>query len=662
MTLLSPNHNHAADECIAQIPQHHIPTQEEKVRASESFNKSVLVAAHMAALHDAYIMEMATHPVNEVNIKPASPTSSIGGLKTSTLKQLKIGKVHRRRVVNGTLCSKTLCTKTHSGLMVVNVLEDEEGNATPIYLSNGMEGNGGSAQAQRYYPQDSKVAVKEPYLTRLPDGEVVLLVEKMTDLVFLWVPDYVEENEGSKGSGEYKDGREVFAMEKKDGMPDDDTSEAPSGNVPVEEEEVEAKSSTASRELKFDNLSDNVKTEEAGKDQETDEVENVKIEEAEKDQETGEVENGRIEEDGIGQATGEVDNLKAEEDGKDQESAIGECEAEKDQETGDVENGRIEEDGKGQERGEVDNLKAEEDGKGQERGEVDNLKAEEDGKDQESAIVVEGVRDADEARKTIDVDGTDEKGGIDAEEKFVEVAKTDQASRDLSLEDMVSMHKSEDDSADANGVKAGEGEDAKATKKNGDESEGVAEKGESMQEDIYKQDTKQEKPVGDVDAGATAASLRIKGNALFARGEFNKAIDMYKRGAEKAQLDKLKKEEVLCLSNRAEVWLRLCRNRAALDDAEAALKILRELGDDDANKGDLALAKALFRKGRALMGLHKYEDAMRVLQEVLAKAPTDRQLREAAMKCRDRVQHVLKPGKRQRAAMNRKKSASFMMQ
>ncbi|MCO5557002.1 hypothetical protein L7F22_010557 [Adiantum nelumboides] len=612
MTLLSPNHNHAANECIAQIPQHHIPTQEEKVRASESFNKSVLVAAHMAALHDAYIMEMATHPVNEVNIKPASPTSSIGGLKTSTLKQLKIGKVHRRRVVNGTLCSKTLCTKTHSGLMVVNVLEDEEGNATPIYLSNGMEGNGGSAQAQRYYPQDSKVAVKEPYLTRLPDGEVVLLVEKMTDLVFLWVPDYVEENEGSKGSGEYKDGREVFAMENKDGMPDDDTSDAPSGNVPMEEE---AKSSTASRELKFDNLSDNAKTEEVGTDQVTDKVENVKIEEAEKDQETGEVENVKIKE------------------------------AEKDQETGEVENGRIEEDGKDQARGEVD-----------------NLKAEEDGKDQESAIVAEGVRDADEVRNTVDVDGTDEKGGIDAEEKFVEVAKTDQASRDLSLEDMVSIRKSEDDSADASGVKAGEGEDAKATKKNANESEVVAEKGESMQEDIYKQDIKQEKPVGDVDAGVTAASLRIKGNTLFARGEFNKAIDMYMRGAEKAQLDKLKKEEVLCLSNRAEVWLRLCRNQAALDDAEAALKILRELGDDDANKGDLALAKALFRKGRALMGLHKYEDAMRVLQEVLTKAPADRQLREAAMKCRDRVQHVLKPGKRQRAAMNRKKSASFMTQ
>ncbi|KAI5073175.1 hypothetical protein GOP47_0011188 [Adiantum capillus-veneris] len=525
MTLLSPKHNYAADECIAQIPQHHIPTQEEKVRASESFNKSVLVAAHMAALHDAYILEMATHPVNEVNIKPASPTSSIGGLKPSTLKQLKIGKVHRRRVVNGTLCSKTLCTKTHDGLMVVNVFEDEEGNATPIYLSNAMEGNGGSAQAQRFYPQDSKVAVKEPYLTRLPDGEVVLLVEKMTDLVFLWVPDYVEENEGSKeGNCMYEDGREAFALEKKDGMPNDDTKDADIGNVSLTEEE-DVKSSSASRELKFDSL--------------------------------------------LG-AMGKVDNVKIEDDGKDEENASS------------------------------------------------------------GALAAENVIDSGEV-------------------------KADQGSRDLSMEDILSMCKSEHGNRNVNGATVRNSEDEEV-EEIGKESKTGGEV-ERVDADIRKPEIQQEER--DVGTGETAASLRVKGNALFTRGEYNKASDMYTRATEKARLDIMKKEEVLCLSNRAEVWLRLCRNQAALDDAESVLKILREL-DDDTNKGDLALAKALFRKGRALMGLHKYEDAMRVLQEVLGKAPADRQLREAATKCRDRLQHVLKPGKRQRAAMNRKKSGSFM--
>lgn len=556
MTLLSPNHNYAADECIAQIPQHHIPTQEEKVRASESFDKSILVAAHMAALHDAYILEMATHPVNEVNIKPASPTSTIGGLKPSTLKQLKIGKVHRRRVVKGTLCSKTLCTKSHNGLMVVNVFEDEEGNATPIYLSNAMEGNGGSAQAQRCYPQDSKVAVKEPYLTRLPDGEVVLLVEKMTDMVFLWVPDYVEENEGSKGDGMFKDGREVFAMEKDevDEVPKSDPKDEDNGNVPedvVTDEDV--KSSSASRELKFDDL--------------------------------------------MG-AKGEVTS-------------------------------KIQEDEKAQ-------------------------------KDTTSdAVTVEGEGGNDTTNLE---DDPDLKVRINNEDQVKEETKRDEVSRELNMEDIVSMRTGEGDNGNEGEVKDRDGDGDKALETNGEDSKDVADiDGECVHEDVAKQEVQQANPVGDVDTGETAASLRTKGNALFARGEYNKATDVYKRAAEKAQQDKLMNEEVLCLSNRAEVWLRLCRNQAALDDAEAALKILREL-EEDGSKGDLTLAKALFRKGRALMGLHKYEDAMRVLQEVLAKAPADRQLREAATKCRDRLQRVLKPGKRQRAAMNRKKSASFMTQ
>eukprot|EP00250_Pteridium_aquilinum_P017962 c23868_g1_i2 orf=256-1998(+) len=580
MTRLSPNHNYAADECIAQIPQHHIPTAEEKVRASESFDKSVLVAAHLAALHDAYILEMGTHPVNEVTIKPASPTSSIGGLKSSTLKQLKVGKVHRRRVVVGTLCTKTLCTKSHNGVMLVNVFEDEEGNATPIYLSNAMEGNGGSAQGQRLYPQDSKVAVKEPYLTRLPDGEVVLLVEKTTDLVFLWVPDYVEENGAAKAelkeNGVYENCRDAFAMEKgkedpdgfandgvhkeveeKDGGLDVVANEKSNGLHEDSVEDESMKSSRTSRELKFEDMMD-VKGEK-------DRAESVNDEKP------------------IGNLQGHV---------------------------------AVDEDGNG----------------------------------------------TSASREMFFEDMTDVKGEKAKEGEEVDATKGEDLSREINLEDMPAMCKHDENGGDAAEENKEEKGGVNVAKLNGVEVQAICEE-KKLYEDVKEVNVpNQEKygaPLGDADAGESAASLRVRGNALFARGDYNKATIVYMRAAEKARIDGLQMEEVLCLSNRAEVWLRLCRNQAAFDDAEAALKILRECG---VNTEGLAMAKVLFRKGRALMGLHKYEDAMRVLQEVLGKAPADRQLREAAIKCRARLQHALKPGKRQRAAANRKKSAGLNQQ
>ena len=127
-----------------------------------------------AALRDSYIMEMATYPVNEVSIKPSSQTSSLGGHKPYTLKQLKVGKLHRQGVVFGSLCVRTLCRKTAGyGRVLINVLEDDDGDAISIHLCNAMEGNGGSAQAQRLFPHGCRVGMKNPYLTILPDGEVV---------------------------------------------------------------------------------------------------------------------------------------------------------------------------------------------------------------------------------------------------------------------------------------------------------------------------------------------------------------------------------------------------------------------------------------------------------------------------------------------------------
>lgn len=638
MTLLSPNHNYAADECIAQIPQHHIPTAEEKVRASESFDKGVLVAAHMAALHDAYIMEMATHPVNEVTIKPASPTSSVGGLKPSTLKQLKIGKGHRRRVLHGTLCMKTLCTKGVNGLVAVNVFEDEEGNATPIYMSNAMEGNGGSAQAQRLYPQDSKVAVKEPYLTRLPDGEVVLLVEKTTDLVFLWVPDYVEESEttngttngGTKGNGlhekngaeERSVGRDAFAMDKgseqdgsstggdyadvEDKVEEADPVEKAEGNGDLKEDVV--RGASASRGLKFE---DNMEKMGRGKCEGGEEGEKEAV--------------GLDEE---GQTVFTSEDVLAMRNGGQHEV-----------EEADTKEGQ-------------DNLEKQEKVAESQENVAEQGQREVGVAELRENIVEQGEGDVEVAELPENRQDIASESGGDNEESEVQVEARTVEQLDDPWETVAEEAQLQDNIAEQ-----GEGEvEVSELRENGEDI--AAESGGGNEGGVEVEARRVEQLD---DPWETAASLRAKGNTLFARGGFAKAADMYTRAVDKAREDGQKAEEVLSVSNRAEVWLRLARNQKALADAEEAIRLLEEGGVSAEAAGELAKAKALFRKGRALMGLRKYGEAMSVLQEVLVRAPADRQLREAAMKCRDRLRQALKPGKRQRAAANRKKKSSTQM-
>ncbi|KAH7440874.1 hypothetical protein KP509_03G014800 [Ceratopteris richardii] len=625
MPLLSPNHNYAADECIAQIPEHHIPTQEEKVRASEAFDKSVLMAAHMAALHDAYIMEMAFHAVEEVTIKPSSPTSTIGGLKPSTLKQLKIGKVHRRRVVQGTLCSKALCTKSHNGPMVVNVFEDEEGNAIHIYLANAMEGNCDSVQAQRFYPQDSKVAVKEPYLTRMPDGEIVLLVEKMTDLVFLWVPEFTAD-EGLKDSSLCADVREVFAMEKTEDNPDNvgacDVSEDTGGDETV-------LVPSASRELRFEDNDGFVKMKKSDADA------------------------------GNGGAYDVAEDI-------DTNEAVPVLSASRELKFEDNANGKLEAKGEEEKNCEVSpdlsmsyTLPA---GKSEQesKGLREDCKAQDDKAAQEEYAVLSNDGDDVKIQKVQDDKSVNEecpsptKDGDDCKIQTKEEATFYQMSGDITNTEMMPS------------CKQGDVEDTIEQSKGSNEVDMLDDKSTGGNREYENANAETGKKIGNADPDESAASLRIKGNALFSRGEFEKAVHLYTRATEKARSCNLRKEEIVCLSNRAEVWLRLNRFQEALNDAEAALRMLREVADSESEGwADLALAKALFRKGRALMGLHKYEDAMRALQEVLgmARAPADGHLKEAALKCRDRLERALKPSKRRRAAMNRKKaSANFMLQ
>ncbi len=67
----------------------------------------------------------------------------------------------------------------------MSVLEEDCGLATVVMLKNAVPVTATMAQAQRCFPEGSRVAIRDPYLTRLPDGLVGVLVESPTDIVFL---------------------------------------------------------------------------------------------------------------------------------------------------------------------------------------------------------------------------------------------------------------------------------------------------------------------------------------------------------------------------------------------------------------------------------------------------------------------------------------------
>jgi tetratricopeptide (TPR) repeat protein len=212
---------------------------------------------------------------------------------------------------------------------------------------------------------------------------------------------------------------------------------------------------------------------------------------------------------------------------------------------------------------------------------------------------------------------------------------------------------------------------------------------------------------GDGDGDEGPSVLRARGNELFARGEFAKASMMYTMALKAAARtligedeasnsgygDESKKkrslsmkkrkmmvmammmeEEVLSLSNRAEIWLRLGEHGKALEDAEAAIasihehhRLLRDLSQHHhhhhhhhhplprANE-DLAMAKALFRKARALMGLWRCHEALPLLHS-LQHLSKDPELFRAIATCKSSLAHHQAMKKKNKSKKNRKKAA-----
>ncbi|PKY41208.1 TPR-like protein, partial [Rhizophagus irregularis] len=90
----------------------------------------------------------------------------------------------------------------------------------------------------------------------------------------------------------------------------------------------------------------------------------------------------------------------------------------------------------------------------------------------------------------------------------------------------------------------------------------------------------------------SADDFRQRGNKYFISNDFAAAVDEYTSGI------KLEPHNVTLLANRAEAYLRLNQFGKTLNDVEIALK--HEPGH----------LKAAFRKGKALCGLKRYQEAI----------------------------------------------------
>lgn len=107
----------------------------------------------------------------------------------------------------------------------------------------------------------------------------------------------------------------------------------------------------------------------------------------------------------------------------------------------------------------------------------------------------------------------------------------------------------------------------------------------------------------------SANDLRVLGNLLFGEENFAGAADLYSQSIKLAEAEEHRQgklvrnsEIILGYSNRAEAYIRLQEFGKALSDAKKALS------------RDPSHLKSLFRKGRALLGLSQYEQALTTLQ------------------------------------------------
>ncbi|KAG0585784.1 hypothetical protein KC19_2G038800 [Ceratodon purpureus] len=684
------------------------PTLAETVHAAEKFDKTGLLAAHLAALHDAHMLERGLLPGTSLPDSEAPPIPPVYAespwkdLKPLTLAEMKVGKTHRRHFLEGRLCAKSLKVTS-----VVNVLEEASGLATKIILTNALPARASMAQAQNCYPEGARVTVRDPYLTRFPDGVVGVLVERPNDIAFLSRPESTGENGtriyGAVGLEGYDNDRVAHSTSREHGdfsrkihmfeeqmkqetafhspshshsvghlkplshaHRDDMTSsrsspakeapkersspakEAPKERSSPAQEAPKERSSPTKEEPKAVLVEETVAPQEIieGRDGGPSPASDNVVSEEEPSTNTleapsvaskEELPSVSVEEPAIVEAVVEEKEIETPEEHpsallpNDDEDNVPEVSsrelpveepskaAHHDEVSGDQGESSVEEATKPQESSvEVVDKSGEEETHSTEA--VKKVEELVSGKedDRVSTEVSESTSEQLEEAPVANGEPTHEEQPIiteaAAEPKVPLIRKQFQRSDSL-----LAVHENEHDSKSSAGEWAGE--PAISEKPSTPEHE------EKETSDMKEQATSQSaKPANSDKLVEThnANDLRVLGNLCFGEENYQGAADLYTRSLRLAEDEEKRQGKLVCsreiilgYSNRAEAYIRLQEFDKALADAKKAL--LR----------DPSHLKSLFRKGRALLGLSHYEQALTTLQAAAPRAPSDRDLQAA---------------------------------
>jgi len=103
------------------------------------------------------------------------------GMTSIRLVELKVGKQHHGRVLYGVLCAEAFFLS-----LIQTLVEDEDGNAARVMIDDSsLDGSASWAKVQMRYRKGMKIAIRNPFLSDLPDESVALRVHSEDDVVIL---------------------------------------------------------------------------------------------------------------------------------------------------------------------------------------------------------------------------------------------------------------------------------------------------------------------------------------------------------------------------------------------------------------------------------------------------------------------------------------------
>lgn len=144
--------------------------------ASEQFDMRALLQLHDLN-HLAHVLEadevVGTLPFHFMDASSSGSSTcsmSLQQLNPIYFTELQVGEVHHGRVVYG-----KLCVEAFRRSMIMTLLEDDNGLAVRLAIYDTAPSQ--SADIKKLYPRGARVAVKEPYIMRAPDGSILIWVD-----------------------------------------------------------------------------------------------------------------------------------------------------------------------------------------------------------------------------------------------------------------------------------------------------------------------------------------------------------------------------------------------------------------------------------------------------------------------------------------------------